>query len=73
MGAATFVNGVVIKAAPSNAGNIFIGPSGVTTVSDGTGNGYILEAGDAIAYGASTLSGVFINGTASDFVYLTGN
>lgn len=73
LGADSFVNGVVIKAGYNNSSTIFIGKSNVATTDDGTGNGYPLEAGEAISYGASDISDMFINGAADDFVYVTGN
>ena len=73
LGTDAFINGVVIKAGYNNTSTIFIGKSGVTTTDDGTGNGYPLQAGEAISYGASDLTDMFINGIANEFVYVTGN
>lgn len=67
------VNGFNIKAKSTNSGPVFIGSAGVTTTDDGTGNGYKLLAGESISYSVSTTAGIFIIGTASDVVYVTGN
>lgn len=66
-------NGVVIKARSQNAGNGFVGASGVTTTDDGTGNGYRIEPGEAVSYACPNTNGVWVNGTAGDIFYFTGN
>lgn len=68
-----FVNGFVLKAKSTNTGNVFVGGSDVNTTDDGSGNGYRLLPGESISYGVSTTAGVFIIGTASDVVYVTGS
>ena len=73
LGSHTFSNGVIVKASSQNTASILIGPSGVTTTNDGTGNGYPLVPGEAISIAAANLSQIFINGTAGDFVSFIGN
>jgi hypothetical protein len=73
LGSATLANGVIVKAASTNAATILVGPSGVTNTNNGTGNGYPLAPGEAISFAAANLNQVFINGTAADFVSFAGN
>lgn len=73
LGSGALANGVVVKASAENAGPIFVGGSGVATTDDGTGDGYRLDAGDAMSFAVTNLSAVYINGTAGDFVYFGGN
>ena len=47
LGSGALVNGVVVKAKSTNTGPVFVGPTGVTTLDDGTGNGYALAPGAA--------------------------
>ena len=61
-------NGLVIKAKSSNAGTVYVGPSTLTTA-----NGYALAPGESISYGVTNASAVWIVGTASDVVYITGS
>lgn len=68
LAAQALVNGIVVKAKSTNAGTVYVGPSGVTT-----GTGYPLLAGEAISFGVTNASAVFIIGTASDVVYVAGN
>ena len=69
----TFQNGVVITALPTNTGNMTIGGSSVTSVTNGTGNGYVLTPGQSISYAISNLNLIYINGTAGNGVSWTGN
>ena len=73
LGSGALVNGVIITANINNAAPISIGPVGVNNTQDGTGNGYILNPGTSIAYSATNLSPIYINGTAGDFVSYSGN
>jgi hypothetical protein len=73
LGAGALTNGVIVKAALTNAGTIMVGGSGVTNVNTGTGNGYPLTPGEAISVAAANLNQIFINGTAADFVAYAGN
>ena len=61
-------NGIVIKARSTNTGTTYVGPSSLTTA-----NGYALLPGESISYGVTNANAVWIVGTASDVVYVTGN
>jgi len=61
-------NGIVITARSTNTGTTYVGPSSVTT-----SNGYALLPGQSISYGVTNANAVWIVGTASDVVYVTGN
>lgn len=67
------INGVVITAATTNAGNVFVGGSGVTTTDTGSGSGYKLQPGQSISFGVTNCSAIYIIGTAADIVYVAGN
>lgn len=66
-------NGVVITALSTNSGPITIGGSTVTSVTNGTGNGYVLMAGASISYAVPNLNALYINGPAGAGVSWTGN
>ncbi|SHF06120.1 hypothetical protein SAMN02745157_1544 [Kaistia soli DSM 19436] len=67
------VNGLVIKARDTNAGNGFVGASGVTATDNGTGNGYRLSPGDAWSGTPTNANQVYVIGTAGDVFYFTGS
>lgn len=62
-GIATQVDSVHIVAKLTNSGNIFLGPSTVTSA-----NGLILEQGRGVTLDNTDLNDVYINGTAADGV-----
>lgn len=64
----TLSNGVIITAKSTNSAPISIGVSGVNNTVDGTGNGYILEAGNSVSFAVANLNSIYINGTANDIV-----
>lgn len=66
-------NGLTIKAKSTNTGPVFVGAAGVTATNDGTGNGFALQAGEAISIPVTTSANVFIIGTANDIVYVIGS
>jgi hypothetical protein len=67
-------NGLTIKSkVGNNAAGILIGPSGVTTVYDGTGGGYFLAPGESVSLSIPNSNLVFFNGTAGDVVSFEGN
>ena len=66
-------NGVVIKANPNNAQPLFVGGSTVANTNDGTGNGYRLDAGEAISFAVANTNSIYVNGTGSDIFYFAGN
>jgi len=68
LGSNTLENGVIITALSTNTGIIKIGGSGVTNVSDGTGNSYLLEAGASISVAVTNTNVLYINGTAGDII-----
>jgi hypothetical protein len=67
------VNGVILTAKSTNAAAITVGVSGVTNTVDGTGNGYILEAGSSISFAVTNTNLIFINGTIGDIVSYAGS
>lgn len=56
-------NGVIVQALAANAGNVVVGPSGVTTA-----NGFQLQPGQATSIAVSNTSAIWLNGTALDGV-----
>lgn len=60
-------NGVILKALPANTGTINILPAG------GSGNGYPLNAGEAISYAVANLNQISISGNGTDLIAFTGN
>lgn len=73
LASATLVNGLVIKAHPSNTAPILIGGSSVTNVYNGTGNGYPIWPGEAMSFAVPNASALYINGTAGDIAFFGGN
>lgn len=73
IGSQALVNGVVLKAKNTNVGAIWVGPTGVTTTDDGTGNGFRLNPGDTLSLAVANVSAIFAIGTANDVLYWTGN
>jgi len=73
LGSNILVNGVVFTAKSTNAGNIFIGPTGVTTTADGTGNGYILEPGSSISFAVTNTNLFYVIGTLNDVLGFAGS
>lgn len=66
-------NGIIITAKSANAAPITVGGSGVTNTVDGTGNGYILEAGSSSSWAVNNTSAIYINGTIGDIVSFAGS
>lgn len=73
LGSNVLTNGVIFTALSTNAGNIFIGGSGVTTTVDGTGNGYILEPGASVSAAISNTNLYYVIGTANDVLSFVGS
>lgn len=69
----TLVNGLFCTAKGSNAAAIEIGPSGVTTTVDGTGNGYSVAAGSGWSGATSNSNLVYAIGTNNDVLFCSGN
>lgn len=59
-------NGLHIKAKSTNAASGTVGDVNVTNVIDGTGNGYIVDPGEAGALAVANANLVYVNGTAGD-------
>lgn len=66
-------NGVIISALAANSGPVTLGGSDVTSDIDGSGNGYILEAGASVSFAGDNTSDIYINGTAGDIVSFAGS
>jgi len=65
---------VNVKAKSTNAGNVFVGfKASLTTADDGTGIGYRLLPGESMSWSVANTNMLYIIGTASDVVYVTGN
>lgn len=65
----TCKNGVIVQALAGNAGNVVVGPSGVTTA-----NGFQLQPGQATSVAISNTSALWANGTSGDGVcWITSN
>jgi len=69
----TLTNGVIITAFSNNTAPIVIGGSGVTNTINGSGNGYILEAGASVSMAVDNPSRIYINGTSGDFISFCGS
>ncbi len=67
------VNGIAIKCAATNAGNVFVGPSTVTTLYDGTGNGFPIEPGGGASFATSNSNAAYLNGAAGSVCSFEGN
>lgn len=67
------VNGVTLQASPDNAAPIVIGLSTVANTTDGTGNGKVLQPGQAWAFAVSDLNILYANGTAGDWLDWSAN
>lgn len=71
---AALQNGLIVKSLPSNSSNKqTIGPTGVTNVVNGSGNGYVLSPGEAGSVGIANASSVCVNGTVGDIFTYIGN
>lgn len=67
-------NGLVIKAKSTNSGIVFVGGATVNTTYDGTGNGYPLEAGEAVSFGVTNANALYVIGTVvGDVISVAGN
>ena len=73
LGSNVLSNGVIITALSTNTAKMTVGGSAVTNTVDGTGNGYILEAGSSSSFAVSNTNALYINGTAGDIVSYAGS
>lgn len=67
------VNGVVVSANTSNTASIIVGLSGVTNITNGSGNGYVLAPGASIGIAVANTNSLWINGTSGDVVSFVGS
>ena len=73
LGSGPLINGVIITANASNASFITLGTSSVTNTTNGSGNGYVLQAGGSISFAVANLSSIWVNGSAGDWVSYAGS
>ena len=66
-------NGVSLTAKSTNAAPMVIGLSGVANTIDGTGNGYILEAGSSVSFAIDNTNRLWVIGTAADVLSFAGS
>jgi len=66
-------NGIIITGKSSNLADMYLGNSDVGNLGDGTGKGYILEAGNSISYAIRDTSTLYVNGTAGDILSYAGS
>jgi hypothetical protein len=59
---------VQVYALADNAAAVVIGGSDVENTIDGSGNGYVLEAGQSVVIMVNDLADVYVNGTSGDIV-----
>ncbi|MGC9395397.1 MAG: hypothetical protein ACP5J4_11135 [Anaerolineae bacterium] len=57
---------VLVAALSTNGAMMTVGGAGVTNTVDGSGNGFILEAGQSVVIMTDDLADVYVNGTAND-------
>ena len=67
------INGVIVTALFTNASAIALGTASVADTVDGTGDGYILEAGASSSFAVDNINRLYINGTAGDIVSFAGS
>lgn len=73
LGSNILLNGVIVTAKSTNAAPIVIGGSGVTATVDGTGNGYILEAGASVSWAVTNTNVLYAIGTSADVLSFAGS
>lgn len=68
------INGLIVKSKiTNNVARQTVGTSAVTNIVDGTGNGYILEPGEAASFAVTNSNAIWVNGTAGDIFSFEGN
>jgi hypothetical protein len=70
------INGFTVRSKQTNTGVgglDCVGPSGVTTTSDGTGNGDCEPPGSGWAFSVSSSGAIYVNGAAGDVFFVNGN
>lgn len=71
--AGALLNGVIITARSSNAAPVELGLASVTNTINGTGNGYILEAGTSISFAVTDVSTIYAIGNSGDVISWAGS
>lgn len=66
-------SGYIVQALAQNTANVYVGPFGVTTTADGTGNGFELQPGQALGIAIQDIVNLYVNGTANDGVCFIGS
>lgn len=70
----TLANGLIIKSKSTNSSSgQTVGGSTVTSATDGTGNGYVLDPGEAASFGVTNANAIYVNGSAGDVFSFQGN
>lgn len=67
------VNGVVCTAVSANAADVLVGGATVTTIEDGTGNGFPMAAGGSWSEAINTTANTWFISTAASVVACHGN
>jgi len=57
---------ILVAALSTNTAAMTVGGSAITNTIDGSGNGFILEAGQSVPIFTTDLSDIYVNGTAGD-------
>ncbi len=73
LSANTLLNGIIVTAKSTNSAPIVVGISTVHNIVDGTGDGYILEAGSSMSWAVQNSNDLYINGTSGDIVSFAGS
>lgn len=71
--AGLLTSGVIIKAKSTNTANIHVGGSTVNNTEDGTGNGAIIEPGEAVSFAVANVNALYIQGNAGDIISYAGS
>ena len=72
LAANSLTNGVIVTAKSTNTAAMTVGGASVTNTVDGTGNGYVLEAGASISCAVDNTNRIYFNGTAGDIISFIG-
>jgi hypothetical protein len=67
------LNGVILTALSTNSAPLVLGGASVSNTIDGTGNGFILEAGAGVSFAVTNTNTIYINGSIGDVVSFAGS
>lgn len=67
------LNGVILTAKSTNSAPLVLGMSGVLNTVDGTGNGYILEAGASVSFAVTNTNTIYVIGASNDVLSFAGS